>query len=212
MINSKKYVISLERRPDRRVQFEKTAKAAGIENYTFFSAIDAESLTYNNELIKYTDSPIKKRMGQVACRISHLEVIKLCKAENLPYAFIMEDDADVDPFISHKLPEVLKGLPENWDMLYLGAHNFRGLQLITENIGKCVTTLSTVCYIVPKKNYDLFIKYLAMDEILDIIYCNYLHPKINAYCVTPNLVMQRAGFSDIEGQELDYTKYYKKGQ
>lgn len=219
--NSKKFVINLAKRPDRWREFEAQAKNAGIINYERVEGIDGKLLPYNDVQPLPTGPRHLKlsrnqrediAMSQAACRMSHLKCIELAKAENLPYAIIIEDDADFDVQIHQKLGERLPQLPENWQQVYFGAHNYRQLDMISPNVGKCVTTLSTICYAVNANSYDIFIEALKQDQVLDIIYCNYLHTKmgINAYCFFPNLVVQRKGLSDIEGIEIDYRQFYNK--
>jgi GR25 family glycosyltransferase involved in LPS biosynthesis len=215
ILNIRKFVISLKRRQDRRDQFEKTAT---ITNYDYFDAIDGRTIEWDGKhplptaerhLTLTHEERIKIACGQMACRLSHQKVLTIAKEDNLPFCFISEDDADFDPYFNIKLKNWVSQMPDDWDMLYLGAHNFRPLRMVSDNIGRCRTTLSTVCYMVNSKAYDMLIEALNTPDVLDIIYCNYFHPKINAYCVRPNLVMQRSGWSDIEGVRINYSKYYK---
>ena len=194
----KKFVINLERRPDRLLEIEKQFYNLNFENYEIFKAVDGILLSKH----------IKLKQGQVACRLSHKSLIEKAKAERLKHVIIFEDDADLDSDIINKFQNLT--IPEDWDVLYLGAHNFRPLKMINENIGRCVTSLSTVAYIVNYKAYDEVLSSLNNDEILDLIYCNHLSKSLNMYCVKPNLVVQRSGYSDIEQHEVDYSIYYRK--
>lgn len=197
-VNDKKYIISLEKRADRRIALTRHINNIGLKNTELFIGIDGEDLQYRGRLKK----------GQAGCRLSHLEIIKKAQQENLPHVIIIEDDCDFAPGFLSGLQKLI--IPDDWDMLYFGAHNFRKLEMVNENIGRCVTTLSTVCYAVKREVYPLLIKNLQRDEILDVIYCNRIHLLINAYCVYPNLVTQKNGYSDIEKANVSYEKFYNK--
>ena len=219
--NAKKFVINLDRRPDRWLEFEHQAKMCGLINYERFPAIDGKLISYDQTAPLPTGKyhltlPINQReqiaMSQSACRKSHLKCIEMAKEQNLPYVVIIEDDADFDPQIISKWQMNGFALPEDWQQMYFGAHHFRQPEMITKHIGKCVTALSTICYAVNSNSYDLFSEALQKHEVLDIIYCNYLHTqlKIKAYCYMPNLVVQRKGFSDIEAMNINYSHYYNR--
>lgn len=221
--NSRKFVLSLLRRPDRKIEFSKSANIVGLTNWQFYQAIDGNELEWDGKsplptAERHLKMSIEERQriscGQIACRLSHQGILKTAKELNLPYCIIIEDDADFDPFIHKKLENWLHQLPSDWEMLYLGAHNYKPLRMVSDNIGKCVTSLSTIAYIVNSSAYDKIISALDSPQILDIIYCNDLNAKglINAYCVKPNLVVQRSGFSDIEMLNVDYKQFYKKNQ
>lgn len=221
LATAKKFVINLDRRPDRWAEFQEQANRAGLLNFERVTAIDGHTLDYDGKMPLPTSErhmtlSLHERqrvaMRQAACRMSHLRCIEIAKAQKLPACIIFEDDADIDPGIIAKFNEWLPSVPDIWMQLYLGAHNFRPLDMTGEHVGRCVTTLSTIAYIIRDTAYDLFIGSLQANQILDIIYCNHLHhgKKIPAYCFKPNLVVQRKGFSDIEGLEVDYKYFYNK--
>ena len=43
-----------------------------------------------------------------------------------------------------------------------------------------------------------------------MIYTNIVIPNINAYITVPMTVVQRKGYSDIEGQEVEYESYLER--
>jgi len=199
---AKKYIPNLKRRPDRKRQMIQQFNRLGITNYEFYEAIDGKKEKLSKGEIKST---------QIACLLSHLNIIKKSKEDNLEYVVIIEDDADFCSQFNLMLSNVSKQIPKDWDMLYFGAHNFRKLRMVSSNIGRCVTSLSTICYAVNNTAYDTIINTLEKAEnILDLYYVNEIHPNINAYCFYPNLVTQQRGFSDIEEMNVDYHKYYNK--
>ena len=197
-INDKKFVISLEKRADRRHKLFKQFDNFGLKNTELFIGVEGDKLQYNGRLKK----------GQIGCKLSHFEVIKKAVNLKLPHVIIIEDDAEFIPGFLGGLQKLQ--IPADWQMIYFGAHNFRKLEMVNETIGKCVTTLSTVCYAVHSSLYPVLLRQLQRDEILDIIYCNRVHPSANAYCVYPNLVTQATGYSDIEKINVNYENFYNK--
>ena len=179
------YIINLARRSDRRAKM--TAEINGISpyNYEFFKAIEG---------------------GAKGCLQSHLAVIKLAKENDLPYVIILEDDCEFTDRFEHKLSVALRQLPDNWDMLYFGANNKKPLWMVSDNIGKCIHTLTTSSYAVKSTIYDKIIDQLSAhpDRPVDEIYRTLVHPSVNAYGVKPTLIYQAGGFSDVEGMETNY--------
>ena len=65
--------INLEHREDRKNQIESELKKVGFNNYQRFNAI-------------------KNEKGYLGCSESHLECLKLARAQNYPNVIILEDD------------------------------------------------------------------------------------------------------------------------
>ena len=199
--SDKKFIINLPKRTDRKLSSLMQLSNLKIENYEFIEAVDGETL----------EQPTKHKKGALGCKLSHLIAIQKAKDNKLPHCIILEDDCDIDQHILVKFANWQSQIPNDWELLYLGAHNNRPLRMISDNIGKCITSLSTIAYIVRDSIYDLLLTELQEDEILDIKYVNLIHfGKIKGYCVSPNLVVQKAGFSNIEGMNVNYSKYYRK--
>lgn len=75
--NVKKYVVNLERRTDRLEHIKKELEYIGWE-YEIFQAIDTNS--------------------HVGCSLSHIEIIKLAKQQELESVMVIEDDCTFMPF------------------------------------------------------------------------------------------------------------------
>jgi GR25 family glycosyltransferase involved in LPS biosynthesis len=120
--------ISLDRRPDRWADFQRYARAAGI-NVQRLPAVDAKQFdawrhpavsvgTAHN--IKYKtrrghheiDAP-----GAVGASLSHFKAWELARDTNAPALIIFEDDAPVIPDFKARLQRVLDQLPPDWDMV-----------------------------------------------------------------------------------------------
>lgn len=191
-----KYVISLPEREDRKRAFSISAEQAGIKDWTW-------------TIWKMGEYKGRIKKAQSECKWNHALLINILKTAKEPYGVIMEDDAVFDRDFIIKFNEWVKEAPDDWDMIYLGAHNHRPLRMISEHVGRCTYSLSTVGYIVRNTIYEVVIEMLKQDKILDMIYATQLQTQANCYCFKPNLVTQAAGYSDIEHRFVDYSKYYK---
>ncbi len=189
-LTNTRYVISLSERSDRRKDFIISAAKAGIKDYTFFKAIKGEG----------------KIDAQRGCRLSHKAVIELARDLKLPEVTILEDDAIFTKDFKQKL--VSTSIPEDWEMIYYGAHHHKPPVPISPGISRCKYALSTVCYAIKESLYDRIIALLEQDLILDMIYATQLQPHVKAYCFTPNLVTQAPGLSNIENKVKDYSAFY----
>lgn len=123
------YVINLKRRPERRLQMEKSLHEMGLRAL-FFDAVDGRKLT--DESLRqlgisvmpgYRD-PYHKRpmtMGEIGCFLSHYGVWKDMLAKNYSHAIVLEDDVRFEPNFETRLKYYLRQLNlESEDFIYLG--------------------------------------------------------------------------------------------
>jgi GR25 family glycosyltransferase involved in LPS biosynthesis len=177
-------VINLDRRQDRLERFDQQAKALGI-NYTRFKAVEA------------TDT----RLG---CKLSHLSVLSNYDSEVI---FVFEDDAMFVEDFDKKFAEAMNSVPQDWHMLYLGAHLLQK-QPVNDQWVRSLECSSTHAYAVKKEIAPRLIKQaMSMDGHTDVAFSS-LHKEIIAYAARPTLVYQGASYSDLLGSDVDYTYLY----
>ena len=91
----KKVVISLLRRPDRKVSFQTN----GLSDFEYLEAIDGKQKNFRFvESRKYWHDPYKNRplqQNEVACFLSHIGAWNRCIYLNEPI-IVMEDDAIIN--------------------------------------------------------------------------------------------------------------------
>jgi len=157
--------------------------------------------------------PPEIKEGAVGCSLSHLHIMKMAKQLNLDNYLVLEDDVQFIDNFNEMLDIIMKQLPDDWDMLYLGGQHIHGrnIERITDNVYKCEYTLTTHSFAVKNTVYDLFI-----DKLIDItkpcdVHFAEEHKNINAYVCIPHLTWQRKGFSDVENKNVDYEflKYHR---
>jgi len=104
-----------------------------------------------------------------------------------------------------------KDLPDNWDLLYLGANILGKPEKITANLFR----LSDV-----RTTHAIYYKHASVQKILDsfpneneIMYDEYLSDlKLNAYIVNPMCCVQSPGHSDLWNEQVNYNAIWRASQ
>lgn len=189
-IFDKIYVINLDERTDRMEAFDKQAKELGII-YERWPAIKGEKGVL----------PRKE-----ACKKSHRTAIKKAMDLGVQRVFVFEDDAAFVDDFNNKLKHFYSEIPENWDMLYLGAWhlNFKPYK---EGIVKMVNSYSAHAYGINtqfmSKCYESTFNRLPVDLAMAT-----RHEQNNVYCAKPALVYQAPGYSDLDKEYRDVREHY----
>ena len=122
----KTFVISLDRREDRKETFCANNDNYLTHGYEYFPAIDGKGLDYESlksmgyDTFKEWKDPLNGTnltKGEVACTISHFLLWEKCIELNEP-VLIFEDDATVTEDFSYD--EIFSHLRNGYDMIYLG--------------------------------------------------------------------------------------------
>ena len=180
-------VINLDRRTDRMEKLVPQLEELGIE-YERFSAVDGKELGID---------PI------VAGTMSHVAVLKKYKDKKI---LILEDDAFFVEDFNSKFEEVIKTLPEDNDVFYLGAlvpkDNGKVIS-VNEHWARQVLTTGTQAYSIKPEKMNYFIKKLdGYEWYIDIGMRIFAEP-YNAYIAQPNLVTQFPSYSDLRLKEVN---------
>lgn len=121
------YVITLKRATDRHEHIRKELEGL---RYEFFFGKDKQEYSleklksqgiYNEDLAKQHHrygKPMQE--GQICVAWSHAEVYRDVLRNNYSKVFIMEDDVVIDEEAAKNFNIVLKELPADWEMVYLG--------------------------------------------------------------------------------------------
>jgi GR25 family glycosyltransferase involved in LPS biosynthesis len=142
----------------------------------------------------------------VAGRLSHVEVLKTIKPDEM--LLICEDDAIFREDFNEVLDEHMAKLPENWDILYLGAIKNK-VEPMNSHWVRQVETTGTQAYCVNPAKRELFIQIAEeFDNWIDVAYRLWAD-RTNAYIAHPNLVIQSDGYSDLRECDTQDFKGFK---
>ena len=153
---------------------------------------------------------VKASPGWKGCTQSHLKVLE--GITEFP-SVVFEDDclmlASWD-----KVEEIMKQLPDNWDMFYLGANLNEKLERYSDNLYRIKNAWCTHAIIYNSQR--------AIDHILnnrdgmrkiDVFLIDNILPNYECFISYPLLATQRPGHSDIINKYTDYnliSKNYHK--
>jgi GR25 family glycosyltransferase involved in LPS biosynthesis len=189
------YCINLDKRKDRWKQCEKEFQKHSLE-VERFPAVDGTKLTPRSDWMS---------KGRLGCAMSHLGVLNKMVQKNYKKVLILEDDVQLIDDFTNKIKEKLPFIPADFDVLYFGGNNPHILEDVNPHIKKISDVLTLHAYAV-SINFVKFIipKIQKLNDAVDCIYRNNT-PNFNCYIFIPYLAHQRAGFSDIEERETDYS-------
>ena len=189
------YCINLKSRPDR------------------WSAVQEEAKKLDLNLIRF--GAIRSACGSEGCFKSHLQLLLRVKDEGI--FMIIEDDMKVIGTKAQYEKSLLE-LPDDWDMLYLGA-SFPPdapdkLIKYTDSLYHLQGGLCTHAMLFNNQHgvADWIINNVN-DIFIDRMYMKQVQPKFNCYITYPMIATQQEGFSDITQKHTDYseiTNSYKK--
>jgi hypothetical protein len=124
---------------------------------------------------------------------------------------IFEDDATYRGWVTNLL-NVIKDLPEGWEMLMLGANiKDQRIDRINNTLARTYGAWTTHGIYYSQK----LCKELASLEFsvpIDEYFRTVVHPRGNSYVVYPFLSYQRPSDSDIEGGFKDYTNLFQESE
>lgn len=153
---------------------------------------------------------------------SHLECLRNARKRKFSSVLILEDDFKV---LQSRL--AIPHPPPQWDMLYLGGNIQSAIpdpDTDESQNWKRVSCLMTHAYVVHSRAFDAIISAAtaALAEArktpegceglhLDAWYCSEIHPKLHVYMSTPERVIQRDGYSDVQRRQTTYRMSLTEG-
>jgi GR25 family glycosyltransferase involved in LPS biosynthesis len=191
----RKVCINLDSRPDRWEMAQQQFDDIGWE-VDRFPAIDLKP-------------------GWVGCAESHLRLIKLAY-DDKEDILILEDDVQflVDPVGT--LEQIMGQLPEDWDMLYLGASPKEPQERYSDNLFRLKNahvTHAILWHYRPKGAMEYVLNRQHKIEKIDDFFVEKVQPKFNCYVTFPMLATQWdnqsniANRSDVSTIQRNYKLY-----
>ena len=197
------FCINLDKRPDRWVHAQQEFQKIGIlDKVKRFPAIE-------------------RKDGRLGCIKSHLEIIKYAQKNNLKNVLIFEDDVVfLDKDVNGIMGNVISQLPENWEMLYLGANLHTPLTNYSDNLVVLKNGFSTHAVSYNHTIFDFFVKkynkltaVTLQSDILDVWIASNIQTRGKSFLVKPLLATQMNDYSDIVNGNVNYSfieERYKK--
>jgi len=189
------YIINLPHRTDRRdAMNEQLVKYDLLRYSTYVGGV------YNSEF---------PHRGLTFTLINLFQ--RILEQTNYDTVLILEDDAQFlyDPndtlmgFIGF-------GRPKDFKLCYLGANLYKKPKPYSSNLWEMTGAMALHAVVYTRKvMMELVAKYQweKPEEPFDVILDRDYIQKGGCYCVSPLLAVQRDSLSDIEGKEVNYTKY-----
>tara|TARA_E500000331_G_scaffold73732_2_gene68687 strand:+ start:2609 stop:4357 length:1749 start_codon:yes stop_codon:yes gene_type:complete len=168
---------------------------------------------------KYQRFPaITNENGRIGCTLSHLQLLKYAKQQNLPYIVIVEDDIIfTKPDLFNNNLKLFLDNNNNYDVLLLAGNVIPPYQKINEYSIKVEFCQTTTGYMVKNHYYDKLIhnintgmthllkwpdqhRVFAIDK-----WWTKLQEKDNWFFIIPPTVTQADDYSDIEKKQVQYS-------
>jgi glycosyl transferase family 25 len=119
--NLRVYVIHYTRLSDRRTHMEKVVSESGLECYPLRWVVehDREEIESRHASGEFGD-PVAFGASFVSVILKHLEVFHRVAESTVPFHLILEDDVFITEDWKEKLGRMLRTMPEDWEILFVG--------------------------------------------------------------------------------------------
>ncbi len=192
------FLINLDYRKDRLDIADTWFKEHGID-YERWPAVEGSKLGPEYSHLN------ERQKAEVGCRTSHLQVIQEARYKQYDSILVLEDDFEPCVNFIEILQDRKDQLPD-WEWLYFGGNHtestwiVEGLPTWIHKVGKTSTTHAYSC---KKGIYNLLIAALSLPLQADLCF-HQIQGMVATYCFVPQIIGQRAGYSDIIGREVNY--------
>lgn len=188
-------VLTHQPRLDRQYLFDKAAKENGLD-YIFFHALKDEN---------------PKR----SFNLSQREILSIFGDTDLETILVMEDDADLRNL--DLIETILSELPNDWDMLYLGANlkpypDFIPPIRVSQHLFRIFNAFTTHAIIYTHKAVEQILDAYDGEQMYDAFLDAKMLRSLNAYVCSPFLSYQRPGRSDLWETDVDYTDTFQASE
>jgi len=221
-------VINLESRPERWERFSDSAKGILPEDkITKFPASLGLAISNYGMAPWFRGKPRDSRWaGRAGCALSHQRIMMAAVEKNWDIILVLEDDADFIDTNKDELDALLQKLlseRSSWDICYLGFSKTTGPSQSVgtiENRGvfKISGCGTTHAYLVNSTARDWLFKHLpnektiwpwiAQHRAIDRWYSRNLSWNLKILAISPSIVTQASGYSDLVESHVDYNSEF----
>ena len=190
------YCINLASRPLRYAQVKQQFYRQQIYHVKRLAAIDGQQV-----------KPIagwQGSAGAYGCLQSHLQAVKAAKQADSPNILIFEDDVELCENFCAQILKAVAQLPEDWDMLFLGAIHQQDPEPVSSGIKRLKQAYTTLGYAIRNTIYDDFIA-LNQEAVQPVdVNQSVLFERFNCYCTMPHLAWVSSSYSDTDHRQVDH--------
>lgn len=149
-------------------------------------------------------SAVKKAPGWMGCTQSHIDLLMILRSER--YFFIFEDDVVLLPNFADTLIKAISELPENWDLLYLGANLQQPITKYSKHLCRLKGAFCTHAMLFNNNRglADYIIGHSPTIKKIDIFYRDHLQEHFNTFICNPMIATQADSYSDITRKNQKY--------
>lgn len=218
------YLINMDRNKDRLQHFIRQWMRTDMKKKQFnrVTGVDGKKINIGSYVSKRAYKEIKDiesngyrtkhyqlTPGGVGCYLSHLKTYKMISESENDYGLIFEDDVNIPKDFYVKFNNILRYVPNDWDILLLSCHCIRcKRQEVFSNVNKFIWLH---CYLVRKESAKKLVDYLGkryieqqIDSELSDIATN--QNWLNIYCINTSLSTQGGQFSTEIQKPVKYNK------
>lgn len=141
---------------------------------------------------------------KIACCRSHAKLLATALERGHKRFLVLEDDVDFVDDLGARFEQVLRELPDDWELLYLGGNHKAPLRPMSRLLGRCVYTLCNSSVGWTRSMAERALPLLLQETgACDTVIAGQ-QKTARAYATLSPLAWQIAGRSDIEGRYIDY--------
>lgn len=142
---------------------------------------------------------------ETGSRYAHLACVEEAKLNKSPNVMIFEDDIIIDERFINLEDKIIDFLKNNdWGLFYFGANFMEPPARINNNVVRITRAFSIHAYAVNERTYDKLLSYKDIENPVDLTIADYIQKEGKCFAVTPRMVYQRDGYSDILNGESKY--------
>lgn len=132
-IPSSAFYINRDCDEDRRAAIEAELREAGLqaERISAVNGLDVPAPLVDY-FLKDGEPVSRLRAGEIGCYASHLNVARIIVDRNLPYALVIEDDAQLQEGFADQLRSIFYAVPEGWDLVHLSGDCTRAVKPLVD--------------------------------------------------------------------------------
>jgi len=193
------YVISLEKRDDRRRMVVDQMKSVGC-NFEFYNATDGDLIDKSIDLINNIEG---WNHNALALSMTTVKVLEDAKIKGYKSILIMEDDVKFSNDFNEYMKEVFLPDENSWDMFFFGYLERKRSFPISLRVSRLKSAFCCHCYAVNSSVYQDYIDLIKRyDMPIDWVTSEYFQPLGRCYGTRKSVAHQKPDYSNIRKKKV----------